>query len=78
MDPERILSLGKRIVMQCLRDKRTIGLIIVVPSLVMLLLGYFFATDTAGLTIDVVLADHRTGTEHLSQLIATSSAPRTT
>ncbi|HTX44494.1 MAG TPA: ABC transporter permease, partial [Methanocella sp.] len=70
MDPERVLSLGKRIVMQCLRDRRTMGLIIIVPSLVMLLLGYFFATDTAGLSIGVVLADHRTGTEHLSQLIA--------
>ncbi len=70
MGTDRIVSLGKRIVMQCLRDKRTMGLIIIVPSLVMLLLGYFFATDTAGLTIGVVLADHRTGTEHLSQLIA--------
>lgn len=70
MDPERIFSLGKRIVMQCLRDRRTMGLIIIVPSLVMLLLGYFFTTSTGGITIGVVMADHRTGTGHLSQLIA--------
>ncbi len=69
MDASRILSLGKRIAMQCLRDKRTMGLIIAAPSLVMLLLAYFFTTSTGGVTVGVVL-DHRTGTEHLSQLIA--------
>jgi ABC-2 type transport system permease protein len=70
MDADRILSLGKRIVMQCLRDRRTMALIIVVPSLVMLLLTYFFTTATGGVTIGIVMADHRTGTEHLSQQIA--------
>ena len=69
MDPDRILSMGKRIAIQCLRDRRTMVLIIVAPSLVMLLLAYFFTTNAGGVTIGVVL-DHRTGTEHLSQLIA--------
>jgi ABC-2 type transport system permease protein len=70
MDPERIFSLGKRIAMQCLRDRRTMALVIAAPSLVMLLLAYFFTVSTGTLTIGVVMADHRTGTEHLSQLIA--------
>ncbi|HTY91839.1 MAG TPA: ABC transporter permease [Methanocella sp.] len=69
MDASRILSLGKRIATQCLRDKRTMALIIAAPSLVMLLLAYFFSTSAGSITIGVVL-DHRTGTEHLSQLIA--------
>jgi ABC-2 type transport system permease protein len=69
MDADRILSMGKRIAMQCLRDRRTMALIIAAPVLVMLLLTYFFTTTTGGITIGVVL-DHRTGTEHLSQLIA--------
>lgn len=70
MDADRILSLGKRIVMQCLRDRRTMALIIVVPCLVMLLLAYFFGTTAGGVTIGIVLDDHRTGTAHLSRSIA--------
>jgi ABC-2 type transport system permease protein len=70
MDADRILSLGKRIIMQCLRDRRTFALIIIAPAFVMLLLTYFFTAESGGITIGVVQADHRTGTEHLSQLIA--------
>ncbi len=70
MDPDRVLSLARRIVMQCLRDRRTMGLIIVVPSVVMLLLGYFFTANSGDITVGIVMADHRVGTEHLSELIA--------
>lgn len=46
------------------------ALIVVVPSFVMLLLGYFFAASSGDVSVGIVLADHRTGTSHLSELIA--------
>ena len=70
MDADRILSLGKRIVMQCLRDRRTFALIIIAPAFVMLLLTYFFTAASGNVNIGVVLDDHRTGTGHLSADIA--------
>ena len=60
MDPNRILSLARRIVTQCLRDRRTFALIIIVPSLVMALLGYFYTTSTSS-TIALGVADQDQG-----------------
>ncbi len=42
----RIVSLARRIMTQIVRDKRTLGLIIIVPSIVMALLGYFYTTNS--------------------------------
>ncbi len=70
MDADRIFSLGKRIVTQCLRDRMTFALIIIAPAFVMLLLTYFFTATSGNVNVGVVLADHRTGTEHLSKQIA--------
>lgn len=69
MDADRILSLGKRIITQCLRDRRTFALIIIAPAFIMLLLTYFFTTASDGVTVGVVMDDHRTGTYHLSEEI---------
>jgi ABC-2 type transport system permease protein len=70
MDADRIFSLGKRIVTQCLRDRRTFALIIIAPAFVMLLLTYFFTAASGNVNVGVVLDDHRTGTVHLSEQIA--------
>jgi len=70
MDSNRVLSLARRIITQCVRDKRTFGLIIIVPSLVMALLGYFYTTGTATtINLGVVNTDHGIGTTLLSNLI---------
>ncbi|BAI60327.1 ABC transporter permease protein [Methanocella paludicola SANAE] len=67
MSPLRILSLARRIITQCLRDKRTFGLIIIVPSIVMALLGYFYtASTTQVVTIGVVNEDLGLGSVMLS------------
>jgi ABC-2 type transport system permease protein len=67
MDPNRILSLARRIVTQCIRDRRTFALIIIVPSLVMALLGYFYtAGNSTGITIGVADADKGMGNVTLS------------
>jgi ABC-2 type transport system permease protein len=60
MDPNRIVSLARRIVTQCVRDKRTFALIIIVPSLVMALLGYFYTTTTSNAVI-IGVADNDQG-----------------
>ena len=60
MDPARIISLARRIVTQCVRDKRTFALIIIVPSLVMALLGYFYTTGSSSAII-VGVADQDLG-----------------
>jgi ABC-2 type transport system permease protein len=60
MDPNRIISLARRIVTQCVRDKRTFALIIIVPSLVMALLGYFYTTSS-NTTITLGVEDHDLG-----------------
>lgn len=68
MDPLRIASLARRIVTQCLRDRRTFGLIIIVPSLVMTLLGYFYTTSTSNaVIIGVVDEDAGLGSLRLSR-----------
>ena len=65
-----IISLARRIVTQCLRDKRTFALIIIVPSLVMALLGYFYTTGTVNtITIGVVNNDNGMGPVSLSKLV---------
>ncbi len=70
MDLSRIVSLARRIVTQCVRDKRTFALIIIVPSLVMALLGYFYTTSTSNaITIGVVDNDQGMGPVKLSQLV---------
>ncbi len=67
MNPTRILSLARRIVTQCLRDKRTVGLIIIVPSIVMALLGYFYTTNSSSaVTLGVVNEDAGLGGLRLS------------
>jgi ABC-2 type transport system permease protein len=67
MSPLRILSLARRIITQCIRDKRTFGLIIIVPSIVMALLGYFYTTSTASvITLGVVNEDSGLGDLRLS------------
>jgi ABC-2 type transport system permease protein len=68
MDPVRVLSLARRIVTQCVRDKRTFALIIIVPSLVMALLGYFYTTSSSNaITIGVV--DQGVGPLKLSSFV---------
>ena len=58
MNALRIISLARRIVTQCVRDKRTLGLIIIVPSIVMALLGYFYTTNTSSMvTLGVADSD---------------------
>jgi ABC-2 type transport system permease protein len=70
MDPFRIISLARRIVTQCVRDKRTFALIIIVPSLVMALLGYFYTTSTSNaIIIGVVDHDPGIGPMKLSQFV---------
>jgi ABC-2 type transport system permease protein len=70
MDPARIVSLARRIVTQCVRDRRTFALIIIVPSLVMALLGYFYTTSTSNvITVGVVDQDQGIGPLKLSQLV---------
>ncbi len=70
MDPVRVISLARRIVTQCVRDKRTFALIIIVPSLVMALLGYFYTTSSSNaITIGVVDQDQGVGPLKLSQLV---------
>jgi ABC-2 type transport system permease protein len=67
MSPLRILSLARRIITQCLRDRRTFGLIIIVPSIVMALLGYFYTAGTTQVvTIGVVDEDVGLGSMVLS------------
>ncbi|MCD1294691.1 hypothetical protein CUJ83_06715 [Methanocella sp. CWC-04] len=71
MDALRIISLAVRIVTQCVRDRRTMALIIIVPSLVMALLGYFFATDVTGdIVLGIVDEDQGMGGIKLSTMIA--------
>ncbi|HEY3421689.1 MAG TPA: ABC transporter permease [Methanocellaceae archaeon] len=60
MNALRIISLARRIVTQCVRDKRTLGLIIIVPSIVMALLGYFYTTNT-GSMVTLGVADSDAG-----------------
>jgi ABC-2 type transport system permease protein len=63
----RIISLARRIITQCIRDKRTFGLIIIVPSIVMALLGYFYtANSTQVVTVGVVNEDLGLGSVMLS------------
>jgi ABC-2 type transport system permease protein len=70
MDPNRIISLARRIVTQCVRDKRTFALIIIVPSLVMALLGYFYTTGSnSAITIGVVDNDQAVGLLKLSPFV---------
>lgn len=70
MDLNRIISLARRIVTQCIRDKRTFALIIIVPSLVMALLGYFYTTSTSNvITVGVVDNDLGMGPMKLSQFV---------
>ncbi len=70
MDPVRVASLARRIVTQCVRDKRTFALIIIVPSLVMALLGYFYTTNSSSaITIGVADQDQGVGPLKLSQLV---------
>ena len=70
MDPNRVASLARRIVTQCVRDKRTFALIIIVPSLVMALLGYFYTTSSgSAITIGVVDQDQGVGPLKLSQYV---------
>ncbi len=70
MDASRITSLARRIVTQCVRDKRTFALIIIVPSLVMALLGYFYTTGTnSAITIGVADHDLGMGPMKLSQFV---------
>ena len=65
-----VISLARRIVTQCIRDKRTFALIIIVPSVVMALLGYFYATGTSSaITIGVVNNDAGVGPLSLSSLV---------
>lgn len=67
MDPNRVLSLAGRIIRQCLRDKRTFALIIIVPSVVMALLSYFFVADMTGdIILGVVDGDRGMGNITLS------------
>jgi ABC-2 type transport system permease protein len=70
MDPARVISLARRIVTQCVRDRRTFALIIIVPSLVMALLGYFYTTSSSNaITIGVVDQDQGVGPLKLSRLV---------
>lgn len=68
MNALRIISLARRIITQCLRDRRTFGLIIIVPSIVMALLGYFYTTSTTTvITLGVVNEDAGLGSVMLSK-----------
>jgi ABC-2 type transport system permease protein len=70
MDASRITSLARRIVTQCVRDRRTFALIIIVPSLVMALLGYFYTTgQSSAITIGVVDHDQGEGLLKLSGFV---------
>lgn len=70
MSIRSIFSLARRIVTQCLRDRRTFALIIIVPSLVMALLGYFYTTNAGStVTLGVVDNDHGMGPVTLSKLV---------
>lgn len=70
MNGLRIFSLARRIVTQCLRDRRTLALVIIVPSLVMALLGYFYTTNAGStITIGVVDNDNGMGPVTLSKLV---------
>lgn len=53
----RITALIKRIVLQMLRDKRALGLMMVAPLLIMTLLNYLFAGDTVKPRLGVSGAD---------------------
>jgi len=67
MNALRIISLARRIITQCIRDRRTFGLIIIVPSIVMALLGYFYTTGTTtAITLGVVNEDSGLGSVMLS------------
>jgi ABC-2 type transport system permease protein len=67
MSALRILSLARRIMTQIVRDKRTLGLIIIVPSIVMALLGYFYTTNSnSAITLGVANDDAGMGSLNLA------------
>ncbi len=53
----RILVIAGRIIRQLSRDRRTIGLIVVVPSLMLALLGYLISDDKGPVDLGVVNED---------------------
>jgi ABC-2 type transport system permease protein len=57
MNPSRIAALAMRIVLQFRRDRRTLGLIIVVPVVVFSLLAYLINLGGSGLAVGVVRDD---------------------
>ena len=57
MNIRRISALALRIVLQFRRDRRTLGLIVVVPIVVLSLLAYLINLGPSGLALGVVLED---------------------
>jgi len=57
MNVRRIVALALRIVLQFRRDRRTLGLIVVVPIVVLALLAYLINLGTSGLAVGVVRED---------------------
>lgn len=66
MQIARVSALAFRILRQFLRDKRTLGMIFLVPVVVMSLLGYVFTTEIKGVEIGVVNRDKGIGVHNLS------------
>ncbi len=57
MSPPRVLALAGRILRQFRHDRRTVGLIVIVPIVVMALIGYLISDDKEPLPVGVVNLD---------------------
>ena len=66
MSPARVLALAGRILRQFRHDRRTVGLIVIVPIVVMALIGYLISDDKEPLPVAVV---------NLDQAVTTPTGP---
>ncbi len=57
MQPSRVVSMTRRLVIQIRRDHRSVGLLLVVPMIVMGLLGYILRLDRYDLRVGLVSTD---------------------
>ncbi|MBI2863338.1 MAG: ABC transporter permease [Chloroflexi bacterium] len=76
MSATRTIAIAKRIVSQFLHDRRTIGLLVVVPVVLLTLLGLLFRSDTPPLPLAVADEDrgatNQTGTISLAKMLTES------
>src|SRR5256885_7486638 len=79
MQPRRALVVAGRIVRQVLGDRRTLALLVVVPVLVILLVGYLLRTTSSSMTLAVdapfaVRLDRLAGPSGVSVIAAPAGA----